>query len=126
MVVESLWEVPFLLGLVSLAFSFLFFLAFSPLSTLLYFFPFPFLSIPFLLFYWSSSLLRPEDASRALASEHVISMGRKFLGSTGSEGSGFLGMRYCGGFFFGILEPLWQKRSQIVGGSIEVAKVALR
>jgi hypothetical protein len=121
MVVESLWEVPFLLGLVSLAFSFLFFLAFSPLSTLLYFFPFP-----FLLFYWSSSLLRPEDASRALASEHVISMGRKFLGSTGSEGSGFLGMRYCGGFFFGILEPLWQKSSQIVGGSIEVAKVALR
>ena len=49
MVVESLWEVPFLLGLVSLAFSFLFFLAFSPLSTLLYFFPFPFLSFPFVL-----------------------------------------------------------------------------
>ena len=105
-------------------FLFFSFLLFPP-SPLCFIFS-PFLSFPFLLFYWSSSLLRPEDASRALASEHVISMGRKFLGSTGSEGSGFLGMRYCGGFSFGILEPLWQKRSQIVGGSIEVAKVALR
>lgn len=111
----------FSFGIGESCFFFSFLSCFFPLSTLLYFFPFP-----FLLFYWSSSLLRPEDASRALASEHVISMGRKFLGSTGSEGSGFLGMRYCGGFFFGILEPLWQKSSQIVGGSIEVAKVALR
>jgi hypothetical protein len=84
---------PFGIGESCFFFSFLFFSCFFPPLHSDFFFPFP-----FLLFYWSTSLLRPEDDSRVLASEHVISMGRKPLGSTGSDGSGFLGMRYCGGF----------------------------